>query len=56
MRAIKKGQANRLTFRGIVPSTVPVHPWSKESGSRIYQAACRLQADILPDLLSRSMS
>ncbi|VVT07837.1 membrane hypothetical protein [Rhizobium sp. EC-SD404] len=31
----KKGQANCLTLVGIMLSTMPVHPWSKESGPRI---------------------
>ncbi len=31
----KKGQANCLTSVGIMLSTVPVHPWSKESGYRV---------------------
>lgn len=52
----EKGQATCLTLLGLMLSTVPVHPWSRESRFRIYQAACRLQADILPDLVSRSMS
>jgi len=52
----ENGQATCLALLGLMLSTVPVHPWSRESRYRIYQAACRLQADILPDLVSRSMS